>query len=105
MCSVRARAWGSAWRRPSHGTTAWHDSVHKFFPGRDRTAVRPLAHARGRQEGTCQNRLEGLLHVGGIEGRGLNEREGALLSVALGVICGHGAQVAEVALVAPTSSP
>ena len=69
-------------------------------PSRKRTDVRPLPHERGRQEDTCQNRLEGLLDVGGIEGRGLNEREGALLRVALGVISGHRAQVAQVALVA-----
>ena len=49
--------------------------------------------------GTCQNGLKRLLHVSGIEGRGLDEREGALLGVAPGIVRGHRAQVAQVALV------
>ncbi len=40
-----------------------------------------------------------MLHIGGIECRGLDERERALLGVAPGVVGGHSAQVAQVALV------
>ena len=48
---------------------------------------------------TCENIMEGRLHVGRVQGRRLNETEVVLLGKSLRLICWHCAQVAQVRLV------
>ena len=48
---------------------------------------------------TCQNVVKCSLHVGGVEGRGLDEAERVLLCEGLGLLSGHSPQVPQVRLV------
>ena len=48
---------------------------------------------------TCQDIVEGGLHVGGVEGRGLDETKVVLLREGLGLVSGDGAEVPQVRLV------
>ena len=48
---------------------------------------------------TCQNVVKCSLHVGGVQGGGLDEAEVVLLSEGLALVSGHGPQMPQVRLV------
>ena len=48
---------------------------------------------------TCENVLEGRLHIGRVQSRGLDEAERVPLGESLGLVGRHGAQVPQVRLV------
>mmetsp|Transcript_60445 Transcript_60445/g.148696 ORF Transcript_60445/g.148696 Transcript_60445/m.148696 type:complete len:272 (-) Transcript_60445:163-978(-) len=78
-----------------------HDDLLPLAHGR-RPVVIPSFHRSPAHQAVyfCQNGLKRLLDVRGVEGRGLDEGQVALLCIRLRIVCWHGAQVPQIALVA-----